>query len=78
MKIVKSFEDKGYFDDRFSSTRETWRWGLGDDGNLYYQYDGGPHSDEWCWFFDPDERWSLSIQDMKRIVKEFGHLLVWL
>jgi hypothetical protein len=87
MKIVKSFDDNDFFKEFFHLSFEKddpsyvngiWRWGLGDDGELYCQ-----SSD----FEDPKEWYSLwyntiirisSIKTMKKIVKEFGHLLVWL
>jgi len=79
MKIVKSFSDPEFFQKQYHSDIEgEWFWGLGDDGGLYCKCPAD--------FEDPD-RWysyehechprSFSIRDMKRIVKAFGHLVVF-
>ena len=79
MKIIKSFEDLEFFKRRYRGEtvepEDTWAWGLAEDGSL--------------WYLNTlvDKRWhsaenipnlALSIKEMKRIVKEFGHLLVWM
>lgn len=71
MKIVKEFQDDNYAE---KNGCRIWYWGLGDDGNIYRRLDD---KDDWV-----DINGLLPIRtdlnDMKRIVKEFGHLLVWL
>jgi hypothetical protein len=85
MKIVKQFEDREFLLQYYNwcaVEHLSWAhfyWGLGDDGNLYAKCDT---------FTDP-HRWypTISLSDMeqyfqlklmKRIVKEFGHLVVFL
>jgi hypothetical protein len=73
MKIVKEVRDDEY---AVREHRTDWYWGLGDDGQIYRRCDS------------TDNQWSdinagmfpvnLNLRDMKLIVKEFGHLLVWL
>ena len=77
MKIVKSFEDQKFFQRRYrgSELSGEWLWGFGDDGELYcrctqFGDDRWRRFDEVGWF-DP------TMEDMKRIVKEFGHLVVF-
>ena len=77
MKIVKSFEDQKFFQRRYRGCnyKGGWFWGLGDDGELYCrctQFDNNSwHRFDELGIFDP------TIEDMKRIVKEFGHLVVF-
>ena len=54
-----------------------WTWGLGEDGNLYgrgtisgYSYDKSFQLYELIGF-------GISLGEMKRIVKEFGHLVIF-
>lgn len=84
MNIVKEFDDQDFFRHTEISSPEyhdkyTWYWGFGDDGNLYYR----------CTRFeDPDRWWDLNksgevaalvgLKTMKKMVKEFGHLLVFI
>jgi hypothetical protein len=85
MKIVKSFEDPEFLAEYYNwySASQligtSFLWGLGDDGNLYAK----------CGRFTDPHRWypTISLSDMeqyfqlklmKRIVKEFGHLVVFL
>lgn len=78
MKIVKQFDDFEYFDYVYEGygIRGFWRWGLGEDGDLYCQSSDFQDPREW-------NSWSsvnmpLSLKHMKRLVKEFGDLLVFL
>lgn len=84
MKIVKEFEDPEFMaNPRICGLEDVkdykWIWGLGDDGNLYYR----------CTRLeDPNVWWDLkgadyvapliTLKHMKKIVKEFGHLLAFL
>jgi len=83
MNIVKEFEDHDFFcHPEISSSeyhdRHTWYWGLGDDGQIYYRCTR---------FISPDVWWNLhytkeiaslvKLRTMKKIVKQFGHLLVF-
>lgn len=84
MNIVKQFDDHEFFERHFylSYTDEElkkgfWRWGLGDDGELYFQtsaYDTN-------WYPYPEEAYSdkllVTFDDMRKIVKQFGHLVVF-
>jgi hypothetical protein len=88
MKIVKQFDDYDFFKSRFYMTFDKndpkyingiWRWGLGDDGELYCQCSDFENPEDWynlyssmSTSFRPN-----SIRQMKKIVKEFGHLLVF-
>ena len=82
MKIVKSFEDFKFFNKVYEGPndpeQEFWKWGLGEDGDLYCQ----------CSDFTDILKWyrydmltgissKVSLRDMRRIVKEFGHLVVF-
>ena len=91
MKIVKSFEDKDFFEKYHNDSERDisddykmkgqWYWRLGDDGNLYYHSSVYCKTDEWQIFQQP-HNWkvaaNLSLKDMKKIVKQFGHLLVFI
>jgi len=90
MKIVKSFEDEEFFekyhndqgfeDDAYKQ-KGHWYWGLNNDGHLCYHSSVYQNTDEWIIFNSPNNvkaAMKLSIRDMKRIIKEFGHLLVWI
>jgi len=83
VKIVKEFEDHNFFTHPKMSTPEyhngyTWYWGLGDDAKIYYRCTR---------FTDPDLWWNLEdsaevaalvgLKTMKKLVKQFGHLLVF-
>ena len=86
MKIVKQFEDRDFFESEFYLAFENtdgawinghWSWGLGDDGELYCQCTDFERPGDW---YDLSETTFgvRSIKQMNKIVKEFGHLLVWL
>ncbi len=68
MKIVKSFIDP---------EKTFWEWGLGEDGNLYGRNSSWHHKK----FVMVDQLvspWCPNLKQMDRIVKEFGHFLLWL
>lgn len=83
MNIIKEFEDQEFFCLSEVSTPEyhgkyTWYWGLGDDGEIYYR----------CTRFSDPESWYklkkhhevaalIGLKTMKKLVKQFGHLLVF-
>jgi len=70
IKIIKSFSDPEYAQQVGCMN---WYWGLGDDGNIYRRLH---EQDNWNYIGDLYLR--TNLRDMKLIVKEFGHLLVWL
>lgn len=82
MKIIKQFDDFAFIEKRYEDAHEyTWTWGLGDDGELYYHQTckGKTDLDSWCLAtYNHIVMRYVSLQVMKRIIKEFGHLLVWL
>jgi hypothetical protein len=84
MRIVKSFEDHEFLSGMYSwcseeeLANEHFYWGLGDDGELYLQ----------CTRFSDQTYWhrlgaisnledNINLRVMKRIVKEFGHLVIF-
>lgn len=90
MKIIKSFEDPEFFEkyhndhgiqDEAYRMKGHWYWGLSDEGNLYYHSSIFCRENEWNIFNSPSNGkmiTTLSIRDMKKIVKEFGHLLIFI
>ena len=87
MKIIKQFESnewaikrsKGYtttWDG--TGSRPRWTWGLGDDGRLYCKgwIAGRSYSQDWYRY--EDVSFGISLDEMKKIIKEFGHWLVWI
>jgi hypothetical protein len=101
MNIVKQFDDHEFFERHHclaygdtELTKGYWRWGLGDDGELYCQCSyfnskdnrGGYHVEwidnpnEWYLYFEACHvrQYHVLFEDMLKIVKEFGKLLVWL
>ena len=83
MKIVKQFEDPQFLQKVYHwrenlSAKDKWAWGLGDDGELYFRCSIFTDFAYWFRFQDRSNVSNyLSIKDMKRIVKEFGHLVVF-
>jgi hypothetical protein len=73
MKIIKEFQDHDFLKSAVDTPEDhIWIWGLGDDGWVYYKsnaYD----LDQWSIY-----GYSLSLRTMKKIVKEFGHLVVFI
>lgn len=58
--------------------KDKWVWGLGDDGEIYFQ--SSDNEDPMTWYklkthrsFSP-----TSLRVMKRLIKEFGDLLVFI
>lgn len=84
MNIVKQFEDKEYY--LLPGVRPTgriepdatWFWGLGDDGQLYYRFVSIYFPDRWYAYQSHADSLPMSIAQMKKLVNEFGHLLVFL
>jgi hypothetical protein len=75
MKIVKQFDDEIYKIDYYGANG-TWTWGLGEDGNLYIRrlpIRKGYKE----WMLSTDLAIPIDLQTMKRIVKAFGHLVVF-
>jgi hypothetical protein len=73
VKIIKTFLYDG---------RPYREWGLGNDGHLYSRFIGsGIHKlkfpEEWQEYYE-ESPFGVPFGEMKRIVKEFGHLLVWM
>lgn len=83
MNIVKQFDDFEFFDKVYEGPndpqKDRWTWGLGDDGELYFQ--SSDESRPYFWFplknNSSKARW-LSLRTMKKIVKEFGQWLVFM
>lgn len=83
VKIVKEFEDQEFFCHSELSSPEyhnkyTWFWGLGEDGNIYYRCTRFVDPDQW----DKLNRYPsiavlVSLKTMKKLVKQFGHLVVF-
>jgi hypothetical protein len=84
MKIIKEFSDPEFNKSHYSFSDPIinkshypmpydWTWGLGDDGKLYCKSSIFMDAKEWLAF--TDRSISLSLDEMIRIVKEFGHLL---
>ena len=75
VKIVKSFEDPEFLEKLNRSNIRHWFWGLSDSGDIYYRYD-----EDWYELITSEvfAMKVISLKYMKRFVKEFGHLLVFL
>lgn len=53
-----------------------FEWGLGDDGNLYVRYSmSGHHRNSWVLY--ETSGIAISMEEMKKVLKEFGHLVVF-
>lgn len=86
MKIIKQFDDYEFFERHHYLEFEDeelktgfWRWGLGDDGNLYCQCYGFDNPKYWYFYEEKcyEGRYHLLFSEMRKIVKEFGHLVVF-
>jgi hypothetical protein len=83
MNIVKEFEDQDFFQHPKISTPEyhskyTWYWGLGDNGKIYFRCTRFSIPDDWHDLsFSSDIAPLIGLKTMKKIVKQFGHLLVF-
>jgi hypothetical protein len=81
MKIIKQFSDPIYMRKTYESWESDdelvgdWAWGLGADGNLYCKCSDFENDD---WYLFSHTSFKVGIPEMKRIVKEFGHLLVFI
>ena len=74
MKIIKSFEDYSFLKSAAGSPEDfVFTWGLGDDGYVYYKCSAYADPNEWKVYGH-----MLPLKTMCKIVKEFGHLLVWM
>jgi len=77
MKIIKQFESNDFA--RSQNVNFYWSWGLGDDGFLYGK--GrllDPTSRYTYWHPYADMTFGIPLSEMKKIVKEFGHLLLFI
>ena len=76
MNIVKQFHHDTFVTKVYDTVEGWWIWGLGEDGKLYFQ-----HSERsnivWAPFAGSNLTYWLSIKDMEKIAKEFGHLLIF-
>lgn len=84
MNIIKSFEDFKFFDKHYEGSepndpiKDKWEWGLGDDGNLYCRCSEFNRSNEWLPYPNDTPNFiKVSFSDMMRIVKQFGHLVIF-
>jgi len=85
MKIIKSFRDDKYLlkkiligDSKLNLFK--YEWGLGDDGQLYckYNYNYYDLSFNIDWELVPHNLRINDFRTMKKLLKEFEHLLVWI
>lgn len=84
MNIVKEFEDREFLEIMYNwhdseyLKKYFWYWGLGDDGELYCRCNHFKNDD---WIKPGDSRGNfgelINLRTMKRIVKHFGHLVVF-
>lgn len=78
MKIVKQFQDDEYLREHYHH-RDTppeyyWLWGLGQDGEVYYQTHNNGY---WVRLDQSLGKLPVRLHTMVKIVKEFGHLAVF-
>jgi hypothetical protein len=88
MKILKEFSDPEFAVKVAPKLwignpdpQDDWFWGLGDDGEIYFRSNRYYFQAPGGWFrmsTSHEVATSISLRDMKHLVKEFGHLLVWL
>jgi hypothetical protein len=85
MKIIKQFEDREYYrlpgvkpKHKEVEPNATWFWGLGENGYLYYRFIPMSDPDQWFAYQNHADYLPMSVAQMKKIVNEFGHLLVFL
>ena len=85
MKIVKQIEDPVFLrkvydwkeEDEWSE-KDKWFWGLGEDGEVYYRCT--PSTDNTIWIALTGSisiASKISFKDMRKLVKEFGHLVIF-
>ena len=82
MNIIKKFEDIDFlykvYHWRPLGHQDRWFWGLGEDGEVYHQCSLFTDRDVWKNLHEnPSIAAKLTLKDMKRIVKEFGHLVIF-
>ena len=90
MKIIKKFTDCNFFERHFHPylndeelKKGFWNWGLGNDGNLYFQTNapGWELYPSKNWYSYPDSGYDdkllVTFDEMRKIVKEFGHLIIF-
>jgi len=73
MKIIKIIS-------KWSKTNENGLdidCGLGDDGKLYYRLQNPVTKKHYPKWYPLSDRYTPSLKEMKCIVKEFGHLVVF-
>jgi hypothetical protein len=71
MKIIKTLQTHNLHPYQIN-TRRPYMWGLGEDGELYYQYREDSIFREYI-----EAGFSISLREMKEIVKAFGHLIIF-
>lgn len=84
MQIIKQFEDKDFFERYYYLALEKeelengyWFWGLDSDGDLCCKCSDFLDPDSW-YHYNELSFYKTNIKDMRKIVKEFGHLLVFI
>jgi len=80
MKIIKQFQDDELFERKYSRKSHpngVWLWGLSENGELcfYCSVYGMP---QWMAYSSALGPPILSLKEMMKIVKEFGHLMAFL
>jgi hypothetical protein len=85
MAIVKQFEDPEFLIDYYKwvDTDQLkgshFYWGLGDDGELYARCSRFADTDHWYpTVYLSNMYQHFKLKYMKKLVKEFGHLVVFL
>jgi hypothetical protein len=78
MKIVKQFSSNDFAIKKSSPDMigANWTWGLGNDGELYGR---GSFAQYYIreWFIYRNASFGIPISEMKKIIKEFGHLVIF-
>lgn len=78
MKIVKEFRSDDWAKSCSSGyPKAEWAWGLGEDGHLYGKGGISGHIYHDNWYPYSKMRFGIAISEMKKIVKEFGHLVIF-
>jgi hypothetical protein len=89
MKIIKHFSDPIYaakYAELIGIEFKSWHWGLSDSGDLYFKSQEWSEDNPSQFKFHEEDGWiptniveiNFSIYDMKRIVKAFGHLVLFI
>ena len=75
MKIIKEFDSNEYAKKMSPGLIDPFlKYGLGDDGNLYCKCSISGYSFRNNWI---KPTFYISIREMKKIVDNFEHLMVW-